>query len=44
MMEKKQRMDKRNTVIESLGVYLPPKRVTSKEILRSCRNTVLFPL
>ena len=44
MMEKEQRMDKRNTVIESLGVYLPPKRVTSKEILRSCRNTVLFPL
>ena len=44
MMEKKQRMDKSNTVIESLGVYLPPKRVTSKEILRSCRNTVLFPL
>jgi 3-oxoacyl-[acyl-carrier-protein] synthase III len=34
----------RNSVIESMGVYLPPKKVTTKEILRSCRNSVLYPL
>jgi 3-oxoacyl-[acyl-carrier-protein] synthase III len=34
----------RNTVIESLGVYLPPRSVTSREILDDCHRKVLFPL
>ncbi len=35
---------KRNTVIESLGVYLPPKEVSSREIIRACKNTLMYPL
>jgi 3-oxoacyl-[acyl-carrier-protein] synthase III len=33
-----------NTVIESLGVYLPPKEVSSKEILKGCNKRMWFPL
>ena len=33
-----------NTVIESLGVYLPPKEVSSKEILDGCTTKIWFPL
>lgn len=33
-----------NTVIESIGVYLPPKRVSSNEIVEACRNTLQYPL
>ncbi|UCH96111.1 MAG: hypothetical protein JSV88_04455 [Candidatus Aminicenantes bacterium] len=36
--------DKGNTVIESLGVYLPSKVVSTKEILQGCKRKVLFPL
>jgi 3-oxoacyl-[acyl-carrier-protein] synthase III len=36
--------DCRRTVIESLGVYLPPKAVSSAEVLQGCRKRVLFPL
>ncbi len=36
--------EKRNTVIESLGVYLPPKEVSSKEILLACKNALRYPL
>lgn len=32
------------TVIESLGVYLPPKQVSSHEILHACRNVLRYPL
>jgi 3-oxoacyl-[acyl-carrier-protein] synthase III len=31
------------TVIESLGVYLPPRSVTSAEVLQGCTHTLLFP-
>jgi 3-oxoacyl-[acyl-carrier-protein] synthase III len=33
------------TVIESLGVYLPPKRVTTREVLRGCHGMArMLPL
>ncbi|HBY96861.1 MAG TPA: 3-oxoacyl-ACP synthase [Chloroflexi bacterium] len=32
------------TVIESLGVYLPPKAVSTEEVLRGCRTEITFPL
>lgn len=37
-------MDKPNTVIESLGIYLPPKVVSTAEVIKGCTNRVLFPL
>lgn len=33
-----------NLVIESLGVYLPERSVSTKDVLRGCRKKVLFPL
>lgn len=33
-----------STTIESLGVYLPPRQVSTDEILRGCRMTIRFPL
>lgn len=33
-----------NSIIESLGVYLPPNEVTTAEILAGCRNPLAFPL
>ena len=33
-----------NSIIESLGVYLPPTEVTTAEILAGCRNPLAFPL
>ena len=33
-----------NTLIESLGTYLPPKVVTSDEILAGCAKPIKFPL
>jgi amino acid adenylation domain-containing protein len=33
-----------NTIIESIGVYLPPKSVSTKEILQNCSQPVNFPL
>lgn len=32
------------TVMESIGVYLPPKSVSTKEIVEGCTNKVLLPL
>jgi 3-oxoacyl-[acyl-carrier-protein] synthase III len=32
------------SVIESLGVYLPPRSVTTREVIRGCKKTILFPL
>ena len=33
-----------NTIIESIGVYLPPKVVTTKEVLQNCNQPINFPL
>lgn len=33
-----------NSVIESVGVYLPPKSVSSADLIDACKNKVLFPL
>ena len=33
-----------NTSIESLGVYLPPKVVSTEDVLRGCKHKILFPL
>ncbi|GCE27473.1 hypothetical protein KDA_29570 [Dictyobacter alpinus] len=33
-----------NTLIESLGTYLPPRSVTSDEILAGCTRPIRFPL
>lgn len=33
-----------NTLIESMGVYLPPKIVSTKEVLEQCSTPIRFPL
>lgn len=33
-----------NTIIESIGVYFPPKVVSSKEVLKACSHKLLYPL
>lgn len=33
-----------NTLIEGLGVYLPPKEVTTKEVIQGCKKKMWFPL
>lgn len=33
-----------NTVIESLGVYLPPQSISTREVLSGCKNSIRFPL
>src|SRR5947209_4737662 len=33
-----------NTIIESIGVYLPPKAVSTREILQNCSKPLQFPL
>lgn len=33
-----------NTIIESMGVYLPPKVVSTQEILQNCTTPIRFPL
>jgi len=35
---------KTNTVISSLGVYLPPGEVTTKELIQGCKKKIWFPL
>lgn len=40
----KTQANKANLLIESLGVYLPPNEVTSKQVLEGCKNRVWFPL
>jgi 3-oxoacyl-[acyl-carrier-protein] synthase III len=33
-----------NTIIESLGVYLPPREVSTNDVIRGCRKKLRFPL
>ncbi len=33
-----------NMIIESIGVYLPPKVVSTREVLESCQKPIVFPL
>ena len=33
-----------NTVIESLGIYLPPQSISTSEVLLGCKNEIRFPL
>ena len=33
-----------NTIIESLGVYLPPQSSSTSEVLQGCKNQIRFPL
>lgn len=33
-----------SSIIESLGVYLPPTEVTTAEVLAGCRSEIAFPL
>ena len=35
---------KHNTIIESIGVYLPSQSVSTSEILNGCKNKIQFPL
>ena len=35
---------KQNTIIESIGVYLPPQSFSTDEILKACKNKIQFPL
>ncbi len=37
-------IDLTNTIIESLGTYLPPRVVTSEEIIQGCSTPLRFPL
>ena len=38
------KVDLSNTIIESLGTYLPPRVVTSEEIIQGCSIPLRFPL
>lgn len=33
-----------NTLIESLGIYLPPETVSTEQVLQDCVNPIRFPL
>ena len=35
---------KQHTIIESIGVYLPPESCTTAEVLMGCKNKIHFPL
>ena len=35
---------KQNTIIESIGVYLPPRSISTSEVLMGCKNKIQFPL
>jgi 3-oxoacyl-[acyl-carrier-protein] synthase III len=35
---------KQNTIIESIGVYLPPQSFSTDEVLMGCKNKIHFPL
>ncbi|RZK99944.1 MAG: 3-oxoacyl-ACP synthase, partial [Pedobacter sp.] len=35
---------KHNSIIESLGVYLPPQTVSTGDVMRGCINNIQFPL
>lgn len=36
--------DHPNTLIESLGIYLPPKSISTSDVLQSCIKQIRFPL
>ncbi len=38
------KIDRANIVIESIGVYLPPRAVTTGEVVAGCKHKVWFPL
>ncbi len=40
----KKNTEKVNTIIESIGVHLPPDEVSTKELLSRCRKKMWFPL
>jgi len=33
-----------NTIIESIGVYLPPQSISTSDVLSGCKNQIRFPL
>ena len=35
---------KQNTIIESIGTYLPPKIFSTVEVMQGCKNKIQFPL
>lgn len=35
---------KENTIIESIGTYLPSKSISTQEVLQGCKNQIRFPL
>ena len=35
---------KQNTIIESIGIYLPPQAISTGEVLMGCKNEIQFPL
>ncbi|MEP7279704.1 MAG: 3-oxoacyl-[acyl-carrier-protein] synthase III C-terminal domain-containing protein [Bacteroidota bacterium] len=35
---------KHNSIIESLGIYLPPQTFSTDEVLKGCKNKINFPL
>ena len=35
---------KQTTIIESIGVYLPPQSISTSEVLMGCKNKIQFPL
>lgn len=34
---------KQNTIIESIGVYLPPQVLSTDEVIKGCKNLIPFP-
>ncbi|MCJ8328715.1 MAG: hypothetical protein MJH11_01840 [Lentisphaeria bacterium] len=44
MEEKEKGVYSANSIIESMGVYFPERTVTTKNILESCKNLVMYPL
>lgn len=35
---------KQNTIIESIGIYLPPQAESTSDVLMGCKNKIQFPL
>jgi len=36
--------EKQSTIIESIGIYLPPRSVSTSDVLKGCANLINFPL
>jgi len=36
--------ENQNTIIESIGIYLPPQSISTSEVLSGCKNQIRFPL